>query len=284
MPARTPTLSPHQLVALWPQWQPALHALLHRAGDVLLRYWQQPMAHQHKADGSPVSAADMEANTCVEAGLRALHPDIPIISEEGLLDLPADCACYWLLDPLDGTRGFLRGEPDFAISLALIISGQPVLGLLHAPAQHWLMMGLVGHGAWQWHAEGEAEPILLSPYQHNPSGLHVLVASGGKTPMVDAYFQHVPIASRQSCASAVKFMRIARGEADMYPRIGTTQQWDIAAGNAIVRAAGGECVGLEATPLVYGYSATHAWEHAPFFVGRAGAYAALQQWRGGTHG
>jgi 3'(2'), 5'-bisphosphate nucleotidase len=268
------------------QPQHPLVGALRAGGGALMRYWRNAPQQQRKADGSWVSEADHAANDAVVAQLTAAYPHLPIVSEEGPQTLAPDQRSYWLIDPLDGTRGFLHGEADFAVSIALIHNRQAVVGGLYAPARDWLMVGAVGAGAWFWQPNTTGMVATGTPVQMSPmevaaaaQGWRLVVATRGKTPKIDAYFAAVPIIARVPCPSAVKFVRLARGEGDMYPRFGETSQWDMAAGCAIIHAAGGEMVALNGEALAYGPHPVHGWQHPAFIAARIGGYAALQQMR-----
>lgn len=212
----------------------------------------------YKADGSPVTAADMEAEAAIRAGLAALAPAIPIVSEEEDKHLRvAAGADYFLVDPLDGTREFIAGRDEYAIAIALMSEGAPVVGVIVAPALGTIWRGTSARGAARlaFAADGTTsppEPIHTRPRpRHEPVAL---VSRSHLDPQTEAYLRSLPRARAIACGSALKFCRIAEGAADIYPRLAPTHDWDVAAGHAIVVAAGGQMLAPDGTSLRYGTS------------------------------
>ena len=212
---------------------------------------------QHKADGSPVTNADLAAEAVIRSGLMRFAPTLPIISEEQAAPpqpLPRD-ADYFLVDPLDGTREFIAGRDEYAVCIALMAGGAPVLGVIAAPA-----LGLIWRGIW---AAAPTASLSLptvharrrcrSTRGRSAQGeLVVLVSRSHLEPRTQAFLDGLPKARAIPCGSAVKFCRVADGSADLYPRLAPTRDWDVAAGHALVEAAGGQLLTPDGARLVYG--------------------------------
>jgi 3'(2'), 5'-bisphosphate nucleotidase len=212
---------------------------------------------QRKADGSPVTDADLAAEAAIRDGLMRVAAALPIISEEQAnppQPLPRD-ADYFLVDPLDGTREFIAGRDEYAVNIALMVTGAPMLGIIAAPALGLIWRGIVGRSAERvaFAADGTCatpEPIHT---RLRPQGeLVVLVSRSHLEPRTQAFLDGLPKARTIACGSAVKFCRIADGSADLYPRLAPTRDWDVAAGHALVEAAGGRLRAPDGAPLVYG--------------------------------
>ena len=234
-----------------------LTELVVRAGAAILAVNRGAMRVDGKADGSPVTEADLAADRIIGEGLAALVPDIPAISEERVdLAKPPYDGSFFLIDPLDGTKEFVAGRAEFTVNIALVSDGTPLLGIIGAPALGLIWRGLVGQGAERLTiSDGgstRAEPIRTRPLP--PPGAPWLVAvsrSHGDT-RTEAFIDARPGAVRQKLGSAVKFGRIAEGAADIYPRFAPTCEWDIAAGHAIVTAAGGRVTDTQGAELQFG--------------------------------
>ena len=212
---------------------------------------------ERKADGSPVTAADLAAEAAIRDGLTRVVPALPIISEEQTAPeqpLPRD-ADYFLVDPLDGTREFIERRDEYAVNIALMAGGEPALGIIAAPALGLVWRGIVGRGAERvaFAADGTcAAPERVHARSRPADELSVLVSRSHLDPRTQAYLDGLPKVRTVRCGSAVKFCRIAEGSADLYPRLAPTRDWDVAAGHALVEAAGGRVLAADGTPLVYG--------------------------------
>ena len=209
-----------------------------------------------KADGSPVTSADEAAEAVVHEGLARLARPCPIVSEECSdgRTLPARSDCYYLVDPLDGTKEFIAGRDEYTINIALMSEGRPVLGVITAPALGLIWRGIVGRGAERLESlSGKVLPPHPIHCRSTPVGeLIVMVSRSHLDPPTDAYLRRLPHTRRIGCGSSLKFCRLAEGAADHYPRLGPTMDWDIAAGHAILTAAGGVVTQLDGSRLKYG--------------------------------
>jgi 3'(2'), 5'-bisphosphate nucleotidase len=230
----------------------AIRPLAEEAGAAALRYYGAAEARL-KTDGSPVTAADQAAEDIILAALADLTPEIPVIAEEATAKgLAPEVAGrrFWLVDPLDGTREFLSGNGEFTVNIALIEDGHPILGVVVAPA---LGQSYSGHGpgtATLADAEGE-RPIRVRPIP--PEGETIVGSrSHGDPAAMERFMADRRVAAFRAAGSSLKLCLIARGEADFYPRFGPTMEWDIAAGHAVLSAAGGRVLTLERGPFLYG--------------------------------
>lgn len=213
-------------------------------------------AVRSKADGSPVTAADEAAEAVICEGLARLAPNVPVISEESAARekpvVPSgEGASYFLVDPLDGTREFIAGRNEYTINIAVVSDGLPILGIITAPAIGQTWRGVVGRGADRIALGGENSltAIHTRPRAREPV---MMVSRSHLEARTRAYIDGVPRATLISCGSSVKFCRLAEGAADLYPRLAPTHDWDIAAGHAILAAAGGHVAAPDGAPLVYG--------------------------------
>jgi len=212
---------------------------------------------QTKADGSPVTAADIAAEAVIRRGLSAIAPALPIVSEEQTHGRPRPAAgeSYLLVDPLDGTREFIEGRDEYAVNIALLTDGAPSLGVIAAPALGLIWRGLVGEGAERltFAADGKTSPPIRIEARVRPRRQPVvLVSRSHLDPRTQAYLKGLIEPRRIACGSAIKFCRIAEGSADLYPRLAPTHDWDVAAGHAIVQAAGGSVTAADGAALRYG--------------------------------
>jgi 3'(2'), 5'-bisphosphate nucleotidase len=225
-------------------------------------------ALHRKADGSPVTAADEAAEAVICEAIKDLAPGIPIVSEERWAQQkpPAPLArndTYFLVDPLDGTREFIAGRDEFTVNIALISAGVPVLGVITAPALNLAWRGTVGHGAERLTIDGNGQPLPIRTRTW-PAKPVIMVSRSHLDARTQAYLACLPGVFSQPCGSSLKFCRLAEGTADLYPRLAPTHDWDVAAGHAIVRAAGGDVTSGDGSTLVYGT----ANRLIPDFIGR----------------
>jgi 3'(2'), 5'-bisphosphate nucleotidase len=208
-----------------------------------------------KADGSPVTAADETAETIIHKGLARLAPGLPVISEEQTeRQRPAVGADYFLVDPLDGTREFIAGRDEYTVNIGVISGGVPALGVIVAPALGLIWRGVVGRGAERLvYSSGRISPPQRIETRCRPEGeLIVMVSRSHLDEATRRYLDDLPHTARIASGSSIKFCRLAEGAADHYPRLGPTHDWDVAAGHAILLAAGGSVVGWDDEAIVYG--------------------------------
>lgn len=214
------------------------------AGNAILAVHNAPILDvERKEDDSPLTQADRASHEILDAALAELTPEIPRISEEGRMipfETRTTWARFWCIDPLDGTKEFIRREKDFTVNVALVEGGVPVLGIVYAPARDWLYVGSPVTGAWK---EGEGGRQRL-PLEHPPrDGLVAVRSKSHADPAEDALLERLGITDTRLMGSSLKFCLVAEGTADIYYRKGPTWEWDTAAAHAVVRAAGGRvCV------------------------------------------
>ena len=231
----------------------AVTATARRAGDLILTIYHGDFAVTAKADASPVTEADERAELMILAELAELTPDIPVVSEEAAAAgrIPEFGARFWLVDPLDGTKEFVKRNGEFTVNIALIENGVPVLGVVHAPALGRTYAGAGPGTATLAEAGGAARAIQARPVPEE--GLTVVASrSHGDTPTLDAFLAGRKVARLTGAGSSLKFCLVAAGEADVYPRFGRTMEWDTAAGHAVLAAAGGRVTDTAGHPLAYG--------------------------------
>jgi 3'(2'), 5'-bisphosphate nucleotidase len=235
------------------QLLPPVMALAGEAGAVILTHYGPEIEVRRKVDASPVTAADEEAEEIILAGLRRLTPDIPIVSEEAFArgEIASEAPPrFWLVDPLDGTKEFLKQNGEFTVNIALIEGGRPVLGVVGAPALALAYAGAGPGSAREWR-NGSARAIGVR--RAPASGLTVVASrSHGNPEALDRFLNGRPVAATRQAGSSLKFCLVAAGEADLYPRFGRTMEWDTAAGHAVLAAAGGRVRTLEGEELRYG--------------------------------
>jgi 3'(2'), 5'-bisphosphate nucleotidase len=239
--------------------------LVVRAGAAILAVNRAAMRIDGKVDGSPVTEADLAADRILGEGLARLIPELPAISEERVhLAKPPYDGSFFLIDPLDGTKEFVAGRGEFTVNLALVSNGVPLLGIIGAPALGLIWRGLVGRGAERL-AIGDgtlpgtglgtdpgAEPIHTRLIPQPGAPWIAAVSRSHGDARTEAFIDGRPGAIRQMLGSAVKFGRVAEGAADIYPRLAPTCEWDIAAGHAIVTAAGGRITDTRGAGLQFG--------------------------------
>ena len=230
----------------------ALLPLARAAGDAILAVYATDFAVRGKADASPVTEADERAEAVILAGLARLTPDIPVVAEEAVAAgrIPRVGERFWLVDPLDGTKEFINRNGEFTVNIALIEDGRPVLGVVFAPALDRLFAGAAGAGAF---VEDCGARRAIACRKVPAAGLTVVASrSHGDAAALEAFLAGRRVASQTNAGSSLKLCLVACGEADVYPRLGRTMEWDIAAGDAVLRAAGGRVCTLDDTPLGYG--------------------------------
>ena len=232
------------------------------AGATILRVRERGFGTFRKADASPVTEADHAAEALIVAGLRRVCPDIPVVAEEEIAagHVPEHSSAYWMVDPLDGTREFAAGSDHFAVCIGLVRDGKAVLGVVGAPVEGAVFGGIVGQGAWKRDVSGQHE---ISARKAPEAGIDVMASRHyADDPRLTPFLAGRHIASINHIGSALKFCRVAEGSADLYPRFGRTMEWDTAAAQALVEAAGGKVLDMASgEPLRYGKP---RWENASF--------------------
>jgi 3'(2'), 5'-bisphosphate nucleotidase len=241
------------------------------AGALILEvYGRTEMEAREKADLSPVTEADDAADAHISAGLRAAFPDLPLVTEEQAATHAQSVSTFLIVDPLDGTKEFVQRRGDFTVNIALVENGVPTLGVVYAPAQGRMFYtdasgrSVEETGALRPDAVGETRPIGVSMPDNR--GLRIVASKSHRDAATDAYIAQYAAADIKSAGSSLKFCLVATGEADLYPRLGRTMEWDTAAGQAVLTGAGGEVVRFDDhTPLRYGKP---GFEN-PFFIAYA---------------
>jgi 3'(2'), 5'-bisphosphate nucleotidase len=238
---------------------PSLIYTAQRAGGAIMAVYATDFAVRDKVDTSPVTVADEAAEKIILADLAAIAPGVPVIAEESVAagKVPAIAERFFLVDPLDGTREFVARRDEFTVNIALIENGEPILGVVFAPARRELYWGDV-KAAKAGHLDADPDGTMpslgnaISARWAPASGLTVVASRSHRTPETDAFLANYPVVEFRSIGSSLKFCLVAAGEADLYPRIGTTMEWDTAAGHAVLQAAGGRVTGLAGEPFRYG--------------------------------
>ena len=240
---------------------PALFETAQRAGQAIRAIYAGGLDVRHKGDASPVTDADEAAETIILSELAALAPGVPVIAEEAVAagNVPQAGDLFFLVDPLDGTKEFVRGTGEFTVNIALVRAGVPIFGVIFAPAIGDLYLTLAPDRAVMAHV-GTEDTKALDAVSHTP--LHTrtpttghLVALASRSHMNEAtrgFLTRHAITHTAQAGSSLKFCTIAAGQADVYPRLGPTYEWDTAAGDAILRAAGGVVLDLDGAALPYG--------------------------------
>lgn len=231
---------------------PHLIELAGRAGDAILEVYEGTYEVEHKADETPLTSADIASHDIIDRGLAELRPDLPILSEESA-EVPfserAAWHLYWLVDPLDGTREFIKRNGEFTVNIALIEDGAPVLGVVYAPVLGLFYHGASGTGAWKQRRGGEAQAIHVRPLAGGP--VRVAGSRSHANERLAAYLERLGDYELRPMGSSLKSCLVAEGEADLYPRLGPTSEWDTAAAQAVVEAAGGHVTDTAMRPLRY---------------------------------
>lgn len=230
----------------------ALIAIARGAGARIMEIYHRGFTIARKDDRSPLTEADLASHRHIIAGLQALDTGLPILSEESATIAFADrrrWSRYWLIDPLDGTRDFIKRNGEFTVNIALIEGHRPLFGLIHAPALDRLYYGGRDLGAWRQESGGAASPIRVAGAHRLP--VRVCGSRSHGSERLQGYLANLGEHSLHSLGSSLKFCLVAEGEADIYPRLGPTSEWDTAAAQAIVEAAGGRVTDLQMQPLRY---------------------------------
>ncbi|MDO9451926.1 MAG: 3'(2'),5'-bisphosphate nucleotidase CysQ [Stagnimonas sp.] len=223
---------------------PPVVALAHSAGEAILAIYQEDFAVTQKTDDSPVTAADLAAHHLILDGLTALTPDIPVVSEEGVIPPASERATwtrYWLVDPLDGTREFIARNGEFTVNIALIENGRPVLGVVLAPALDLLYAATEGGGAWR--EQGGVRTVLaVRPWPSKPV---LMLSRSHPDPVAVTRLAKLGDFESMQVGSSLKYCRIAEGVADAYPKFASIWFWDTAAAQCVLEQAGGVTLSLD---------------------------------------
>ncbi|MCM2355640.1 MAG: 3'(2'),5'-bisphosphate nucleotidase CysQ [Arenimonas sp.] len=225
--------------------------LAREAGAAILAVYAQDFSVETKDDDSPLTQADLASHRIIVAGLHALAPDIPVLSEEDAgipWETRRQWPRHWLVDPLDGTREFVKKNGEFTVNIALVEDGRPVLGVVYAPVFDYLLHAERGVGAF---LRQGGEDIALSTRRPATAPLRVAASRSHLDPRTAAALERMGDTERHGLGSSLKFCRIAEGCIDVYPRFGPTSEWDTAAAQCVLEAAGGVVLRLDGTPLDY---------------------------------
>jgi 3'(2'), 5'-bisphosphate nucleotidase len=221
------------------------------AGSAIMRIYEGAFAVQQKSDDSPLTLADLESQRIIVEGLTRLTPEIPILSEESAQAPWAERRTWrelWVVDPLDGTREFVKRNGEFTVNVALVVEHEPLLGIVAAPAQGLVYWGAAGIGAFSQHRDAAPCPIHVSP---PAAPLRVVGSRSHPGDATSGYLARVRPHVVAGIGSSLKFCLLAEGKADLYPRFGPTSEWDTAAGQALLEAAGGHVTLLDGRRLRY---------------------------------
>jgi 3'(2'), 5'-bisphosphate nucleotidase len=233
-----------------------LRMIAERAGKLVLAYYveSEGIEVRQKSDATPVTEADEACEAFILEALGKLTPEIPVISEEAAAadELPEidRAGRFWLVDPLDGTREFISRNGEFTVNIALIEAGRPSAGVVHAPALAMTWAGSDGQASF---SQTDQPPMAIAARERPAAGVTVIASRRhGSGSAIDDFLAAYTVAERVTAGSSLKFCLVASGKADVYPRFGRTMEWDTAAGQAVLEAAGGRVETLEGQPLAYG--------------------------------
>jgi 3'(2'), 5'-bisphosphate nucleotidase len=230
--------------------------IAHDAGELILQVYRGEFNVEIKGDGTPLTIADQRSHNLICNRLLELTPEIPVLSEESDFITYEDRSqwrTYWLVDPLDGTKEFVKKSGEFTVNIALMHENQPVLGVVHTPVKEWTHWGVHARGAWKQVANGKKEPVVTKNYS---GGEAIIVAS--KSHGQDKLEQFLSNLEKTegsynvtNMGSALKICLVAEGIGDIYPRLGLTSEWDTASADIIIREAGGKIIQPNGKPVVY---------------------------------
>ena len=227
-------------------------AIAESAGKAILEIYNRDFDIQEKEDKSPLTEADLAAHKLIVAELEKLEPKLPVLSEESA-SIPYEERSrwlrYWLVDPLDGTKEFIKRNGEFTVNIALIESGRPSCGVVHVPVAGVTYFGCVGQGAQKRNEDGSSETISVAQQRQHPTRIAGSRSHAGDS--LQRFLDKVGPHEIVSMGSSLKLCLVAEGRADIYPRLGPTSEWDTGAAQAVVEAAGGKVTGLDMQPLRY---------------------------------
>ncbi|BBN83137.1 3'(2'),5'-bisphosphate nucleotidase CysQ [Pseudoalteromonas sp. A25] len=238
--------------------------LARKAGDAIMPIYAKDFNIEYKADQSPVTDADLAAHKVIVKGLKALTPDLPILSEESAnIDWPTRQTWqeYWLVDPIDGTKEFIKKNGEFTVNIALIKNGKPILGVVHAPALNESYLAAEAIGAFK--ECGEARIELKVTEKANKGTINVVGSRSHPSPDLAAYLEQFDDVEMVPKGSSLKLCLVAEGQADIYPRLGPTSEWDTGAGHAIAAIAGAKVTQVDGSPLLYNQKESYL---NPYFI------------------
>lgn len=229
----------------------AIIPIAEKAGEAILAIYETDYAIQHKEDKTPLTDADMAAHHIIDSGLSELFPDIPVLSEESV-NIPfgerQSWECYWLVDPLDGTREFIKRNGEFTVNIALIENGEAVVGIVYVPVTGVRYFACRTHGAWKKERDGEPRQIHVRP---RPDKLSIAGSRSHRGDSLNAFLARLGDYEIISMGSSLKSCLVAEGVADLYPRLGPTSEWDTAAAQCVVEEAGGRITDTNMDVLHY---------------------------------
>lgn len=255
----------------FPSIENVFRTLALQAGDRIMEiYNSDDFEVKAKSDDSPVTEADEAADTLISAGIRSAFPDIVLVTEEQAASHAQSASSFIIVDPLDGTKEFIKRRGDFTVNIALVQDGVPIRGVVYAPAKGRLFYteadgrSVEETGPFDTDTKGAVTPISVS--KPDNSALLVVASKSHRDAATDAYIGKYSVEDMKSAGSSLKFCLVATGEADLYPRLGRTMEWDTAAGDAVLRGAGGHVIRFDDhTPFTYGKP---GYEN-PFFIAHA---------------
>ncbi|MDP6377959.1 MAG: 3'(2'),5'-bisphosphate nucleotidase CysQ [Pseudomonadales bacterium] len=231
--------------------------LTREAGEAILKVYETDFDVEHKGDDSPLTQADLAAHKIIEKRLEELTPEIPMLSEESVPPSHTErrgWTRYWLVDPLDGTKEFINRNGEFTVNIALIENGQPTFGFVGVPVQNKIYVGNVASGSCQCHGADGVRTLSGRPMKDTNSVTVVASRSHGGE-RLEGYLEDLagvfPGVVRTPVGSSLKLCILAEGEADLYPRLGLTSEWDIGAAHAVLAAAGGDVWNVNGKPILY---------------------------------
>jgi len=253
------------------QLETVMRKLALEAGDVIMEiYNSDDFEVRSKSDDSPVTAADEAADALISKGLREVFPDVLLVTEEQADSHTEKANEFLIVDPLDGTKEFIHRRGDFTVNIAYVVDGTPIRGVVYAPAKGRMFFTRAGgesveeQGPFSKKTVGKLAPVRVS--QPDNSALMVVASKSHRDQATDDYISKYSVKDMTSAGSSLKFCLVATGEADIYPRVGRTMEWDTAAGHAVLKGAGGDVVRFDDhTPLTYGKP---IYEN-PFFIAYA---------------
>ena len=246
---------------------PLLRWLALQGGEAIMQVYARPdFEVRAKGDASPVTEADEAADAVISAGLRAAFPDVTLITEEQAASHALTASTFFIVDPLDGTKEFVQRRGDFTVNIAYVQDGIPTHGVVYAPAKNRLFYTLPDGTSVEETGPFGPEPGALTPLRVSTpdnAALMVVASKSHRDQATDDYISRYSVRDMTSAGSSLKFCLVATGEADLYPRLGRTMEWDTAAGDAVLRGAGGRVVRFDDhQPLAYGKP---GWDN-PFFI------------------